>query len=165
MSTDLTWLRHASFFATGTVFEPLARACLCTSIKKKEDIRRFFFFRGSGVVNHFRGGCWQKQNTARKLLKHRNRGITRGASDPESQMTPPAVTLRCTSSWSRSTVARPNVSLTKSPVSTGQFPIVSPEVRCPSTPRRHRSIDRPLHTRRYMDTFVFNGILPCIEQP
>ena len=50
------------------------------------------------------------------------------------------------------TVAPPDISLTKSSLSKPAPPVVSPEMRCPSTPRRHR-LTRLLPTGKCMDIF------------
>ena len=63
---------------------------------------------------------------------------------------------------SRCTVAAPTF-LYRNRRFQNQLPTVSPEIRCPPTPRRRRSLD--LCTQDNMWILFFNSILPCVEQP
>ena len=64
---------------------------------------------------------------------------------------------------SRSAVAPPSF-LRRNRRFQNQLPVVSPETRCPSTPRCRRSLDLCPQEMIWM-LFFFNSILHCVEQP
>ena len=70
-----------------------------------------------------------------------------------------------TNRQSRSAVVAPPTFLSRNSWFRNQLPVVSPEIRCPSTPSPTSSTVRPLHARKYINTFFFSSILPCVEQP
>ena len=94
-----------------------------------------FFLSGSSL-------CFFTISFLREVLSSRSGG------KPQETLGAPSIVART----NRSTIAPPNFSLTKSPVSKPAPDRISLKTASLDTPRS--SIDRPLHPRQYMDTLV-----------